>query len=348
MHVRLTATAGIRDFRFIGMKNMKVLVVKTSSMGDVIHTLPALTDAAKQFPQIRFHWLVEEAFADIPAMHFQVERVIPIAWRRWRKQLWSTLQAGKLKQFWQELRAENYDYIIDAQGLLKSAIFGKLARGVLCGADSSSIREPLAAFLYQRCYPISAIKSQHAITRTRELFATVLGYPLPTTPADYGLALSNLPERRLNETILFITGTARDYKLWPEEYWISLAKNLAAYGFSVQLPWGNEVEKHRAERIAAACQNAVVLPKQGLRDLALLLLQVRAAVAVDTGLGHLAAALNVPSVSLYGPTDPALIGASGGAQVHLSVNSQMSDLKPECVWEELKTLLEKEGRRQRR
>ncbi len=318
---------------------MKVLVVKTSSMGDVIHTLPALTDAARQFPDIRFHWLVEEAFADIPAMHFQVERVIPIAWRRWRKQLWTTLQTGTLKQFWQELRAENYDYIIDAQGLIKSAIFGKLAKGVLCGSDFNTTRESLAAVLYKRRYPLSDIKSQHAIARTRELFAAVLGYQAPTTQPDYGLALTIPAERRLNQTIMLITGTARDYKLWPEAYWIRLANNLAAQGFSVQLPWGNEVEKQRVQRIAAACQNAVVLPKQGLRDLALLLLQIRAAVAVDTGLGHLAAALNVPSLSLYGPTDPALIGASGGSQFHLSVDSQMSDLKPELVWEKLKEIL---------
>ena len=324
-----------------------VLIIKTSSMGDVIHTLPAVTDAALHLPELRFHWLVEEAFADIPAMHFQVERVIPVAWRRWRKNLWAAYQSGELQKFWQELRAENYDYVIDAQGLLKSALLARIARGIHCGPDYQSSRESLASLFYQRRYPVSAIEKQHAVIRSRELFASILNYPLPTTRGDYGLTISNLHQKSKNiSSVMFIHSTARDYKLWPEDYWIDLANRLKERELRIHLPWGNATEKLRAERIAKACKNAEVLPKSNLRELALLLMQEKAVVTVDTGLGHLAAALNIPGVSLYGPTDPSLIGTYGESQIHLCADafgadgkSPMANLKPDKVWGALEQLL---------
>lgn len=313
---------------------MKVLIVKTSSLGDVIHTLPALTDAAHHIPNIRFDWVVEEAFAEIPKWHPQVEKILPIAWRRWRKNLLAAWREKKLQEFYKSLREENYDLIIDAQGLVKSALITCFAKGLHCGLDYHSAREPLASFLYQRRFKV--VFEQHAVTRARQLFAHVLNYPCPEDKPDYAIRKyfkSDNTEERKN--ILFIHGTTKTSKEWPEKYWIALANRCVENGWQVQIPWGNSVEKLRAERIAASGLGITVLQKSSLSTLAHLLLQAKAAVSVDTGIGHLAAALSVPTVSLYGPTDPTQIGACGDFQIHLRKTMDMADLLVEDVWQKL-------------
>lgn len=157
---------------------MRVLLVKTSSLGDVIHTLPALTDAARAIPGIQFDWVVEEGFAEIPAWHPAVARVIPVAIRRWRKNLWQTLRNGEWRRFKQRLKEVDYDLVIDAQGLLKSAWLTRyVGKTPVAGLDGDSAREPLASRFYRRAYPVAW--GQHAVERTRQLFAQALDYPLP-------------------------------------------------------------------------------------------------------------------------------------------------------------------------
>jgi heptosyltransferase-1 len=295
---------------------MRVLLIKTSSMGDVIHTLPAITDAGKALPGIRFDWVVEENFAEIPGWHPLVKNVIPIAWRRWRKQAFSrkTLQEGRL--FYQKIRAEHYDVIIDAQGLLKSAFFSLLGRGQRAGLDYHSAREPLASFLYGRTYPVH--RKQHAIQRLRDLFSQILKYPLPENIPEYGIDRQLfLPKQKQAPYVIFLHGTTWDTKLWPESYWLELASKIAALGLEIKLPWGNAEEKERSEKIAASVPRATVLPKLRLKEVAIVLAGAKAIVAVDTGLGHLAAALEVPTISLYGATDPVLTGALGHTQLHM-------------------------------
>jgi len=304
---------------------MRVLIVKTSSLGDVVHTLPALTDAALAIPGIRFDWVVEEAFTEIPGWHPAVDTVIPVAIRRWRKQIWNTLRSGEWSHFKRQLSAESYDLVIDAQGLLKSALLTRLVDAPRAGYDRRSIREPLASSFYRWRYAVS--REMHAVERIRTLFALALGYDKPQQRGSYGLAKSQFGSHTSAvdlRRVMFLHGTTWPTKLWPLEYWQTLCKNTVDAGYQVTLPWGNVVERERAEAIAAVASNTRVLPRSNLQALAVELASSSAVVAVDTGLGHLAAALNIPTISLYGPTLPTLVGAYGRNQVHLSTRGLMA------------------------
>jgi heptosyltransferase-1 len=337
-----------------------------SSLGDVIHTLPALTDAARALPGIRFDWVVEEAFAEIPAWHPAVDRVIPVAIRRWRKRPLKNFTGPEWRRARNALRRQHYDAVIDAQGLLKSAFVARLVKATRWGMDKHSVRERLATLAYHHKIPVP--REMHAVERIRVLFARALNYPLPTGPGDYCLRDSlrgGLPDKlapagqELPPGLLFFHGTARAEKLWPEDHWIELAAMAAQQGYTVWLPWGSDEEHARAERIAGhhntshsnAGKNgqAQVLPRLDLLGLAGMLLQASGAVAVDTGLGHLSAALDVPTVSLYGPTRVELVGAYGRNQIHLQspVGAQntsdplamMRSITATAVWGELQPVL---------
>jgi lipopolysaccharide heptosyltransferase I len=312
---------------------VRVLLVKTSSLGDVIHALPALTDAARAIPGITFDWVVEEGFAEIPTWHPAVGKVIPVAIRRWRKNIWQTIKSGEWRRFKQSLRAEKYDLVIDAQGLVKSAWLTRYVNAPVAGLDKNSAREPLASRFYQR--RLAVARGQHAVERLRQLFAVALGYDLPKGLGDYGLDVERLIELPRNKPyVLFLHGTTWDTKHWPEVYWRDLALRMADKGVEVRLPWGNPAEKARAERIANGLSNAVVLPKLNLAGVARVLASASACVAVDTGLGHLAAALDVPTISLFGPTNPGLTGAYGKVQIHLASDFPCAPcLQKKCTYQ---------------
>lgn len=331
---------------------MRVLVVKMSSLGDVIHTLPALSDAISALPELSFDWVVEEAFAEIPAWHPAVDRVIPLALRRWRKHPLREAFGSEWRAVRGALRERPYAAVIDAQGLIKSAVVSRLVPAPRYGLDQVSARERLAALAYD--HPIRVARDMHAVERTRLLFARALGYQLPRAPGDYGLSDTVEPIIAAQPpAILFFHGTARAEKLWPEEHWIALAAHAAESGYEVLLPWGNAEEQQRANRIAARAANAQVLPRLSLRQLRSRLQTATAAVAVDTGLGHLSAALSVPTVSLYGPTSTRLIGAYGRNQLHLqspllgggtaNPAELMRAIAPTAVWQGLQTTLAEAG-----
>ncbi|HEN8800385.1 lipopolysaccharide heptosyltransferase I [Pseudomonas sp. CM25] len=293
---------------------MRVLIIKTSSLGDVIHTLPALTDAAHAIPGIRFDWVVEEGFAEIPSWHPAVDQVIPVAIRRWRKNLWQTIKSGEWKAFKQRVRERKYDLVIDAQGLVKSAWLTRLVKAPVAGLDRYSAREGWASRFYDR--RLSVATGQHAVERVRQLFAMALAYDLPEGLGDYGLDLQRLQLPPAAPYVVFLHGTTWVTKHWPEAYWRELAERMGRRKLEVRLPWGNPAEKARAERIAQGLNNCQVLPKLNLVGVARVLAAAKACVAVDTGLGHLAAALDVPTISLFGPTNPGLTGAYGRTQIH--------------------------------
>ncbi|QCI10299.1 lipopolysaccharide heptosyltransferase I [Pseudomonas putida] len=293
---------------------MRVLIIKTSSLGDVIHTLPAITDAAHAIPGIRFDWVVEEGFAEIPSWHPAVDQVIPVAIRRWRKNLWQTLKSGEWKAFKQRLRARKYDLVIDAQGLVKSAWLTRYVKAPVAGLDRYSAREGWASRFYDR--RLSVAVGQHAVERVRQLFAMALAYDLPEGLGNYGLDLDRLQLPPAAPYVVFLHGTTWATKHWPEAYWRELAERMGRRKLQVCLPWGNPAEKARAERIAQGLNNCQVLPKLNLAGVARVLAAAKACVAVDTGLGHLAAALDVPTISLFGPTNPGLTGAYGRTQIH--------------------------------
>ncbi len=288
----------------------RVLLIKTSSMGDVIHTLPALTDAARALPGIRFDWVVEEAFADIAARHPAVDKVIPCALRRWRKHPWRARRTGEWRAFREQVSAPGYDAVIDAQGLVKSAFVTRLAQPPRFGLDRDSAREGLSARVLD--HPLPVARGQHAIARVRELFARALGYDLPTSAPDYGLPRPAAP-RPLTQPaeIVFCHGTTWPTKHYPEDFWRLLAERACRAGHQVHLPWGNDAERERAERIAEGLAGCEVLPAMSLSALTDAFLRWDAFVAVDTGLAHLAAAAGMTGVGLYGPTDPALTGVLG-------------------------------------
>jgi len=304
---------------------MHVLIVKVSSLGDVIHTLPALTDAMRAIPQIKFDWVVEEAFTEIPAWHKAVNKVIPVAFRRWKKNILFMLFNREYKNFKKNLKSTDYDLIIDAQGLLKSGLICSMAQGKkVVGLDKESIREKAANRFYDESYPVS--RQQHAVERTRILFAQALGYGLDGQSLDYGISLQQSEQKENNsgKSLYFLHGTTWQSKLWPEQYWIELANKAVSEGYQIKLLWGNEEEQQRANHIAALVPNVTVMSRLSLTEIAGQLLQADIIVAVDTGLAHLAAALDRPTVALYGASDPAKTGTYGKNQIHLSASLSCS------------------------
>lgn len=312
---------------------MRVLVVKTSSMGDVLHTLPALTDAAQAINGIRFDWVVEEGFAQIPSWHGTVDRVIPVALRRWRKAWFHADVKAERLAFRQTLQAVRYDAIIDAQGLVKSAaLVTRLARGIKHGMDWQSAREPLASLFYNRRHHIP--KMQHAVERTRELFAKSLGYAKPQSQGDYAIArhFTQTTQPDAGQYAVFLHATTRDDKHWPEAHWRELIALMASTGLRIKLPWGAPHEQARARRLAEGFDYVEVLPRMSLEEIAQQLASAKFIVSVDTGLSHLAAALDRPNVTLYGPTDPGLIGGYGQHQHALtSEDKNMSSTHADSV-----------------
>lgn len=289
---------------------MRILLVKTSSLGDVIHNLPAISDLLRIFPRAAVDWCVEESFAAIPRLHPGVRKVIPVALRRWRRTPFSIGVWSEIRQFRAALQASDYDLVIDTQGLLKSAVLALQAHGVRCGYTAASAREPLAALLYRRTYEVA--KGQHAVERNRQLVAAACGLPAGL-PLDYGLrpAAPDFPWLPHTAYAVLLTATSRDDKLWHEGHWVELAGKLRQCGLAALFPGGNSLERERAERLAKAVPGAIAVPPLAIDALAGLLAGARVAVGVDTGLTHLAAALAVPTVAIYTATDPGLTGVLG-------------------------------------
>jgi heptosyltransferase-1 len=316
---------------------MRILIVKTSSLGDVIHNLPVVSDIRRHFPDAAVDWCVEDGFAAIPRLHPGVGQIIPVAVRRWRKNLFKAATWREMGAFRRGLRASAYDAIIDTQGLLKSALMASQARGPVLGYAADSAREPIAARFYARNFSVS--RALHAVVRNRRLAAAALGYTADGEP-DFGIEVAPagfawLPYRPY---VTFLTATSRDDKLWPEANWLALGRQLNAQGISAVLPGGSPVERERASRLAAGIPGAVAAPAMNIPDLAALLAGGRAAVGVDTGLTHLAVALKVPTVALYTATDPGLTGVLGVA-FHRNMGGKDQIPSPDAVHSELQSAL---------
>lgn len=279
----------------------RILFVKTSSLGDVVHHAPAVSDAARALPAAEIHWVVEEPFADVARLHRAVKRVIPVALRRWRRSLWSPSVWSEIGRFRALLGEQPYDAVVDSQGLLKSALICAAARGTKHGLDRASAREPLAARFYDVRHAVP--KNLHAVERNRRLTAAALGYAYGGA-LEYGLqATKESPVAGAYG--VFLTMTSREDKLWPEQRWIELGSGL---GIKVVLPWGSELERERAERIARKIPQAAVLSRMTIAEISGLLQSARLVVGVDTGLTHLAAALGTRTAGIYCGSDPRLTG----------------------------------------
>lgn len=319
---------------------MRVLIVKTTSLGDVIHTLPAVQDAYQAMPDIVFDWVVESGFAQVPSWHPAVDNIFTSNVRKWRKAPFKRENWREYAQLKRDIQARHYDLVIDAQGLIKSAWMARWAKGKRVGFSKDCIKEKLATVFYDST--IAVDPRAHAIERVRQLFAKALGYDLPAA-VNYGLSFKRRPPAQ--PTAILLHGTTWPTKHYPVAHWRKLAELMDAQGIAVRCAWGNPVEHERANVICAGLKHAQVLPRMSMIELVHVINGMSVAVAVDTGLAHLSAALAVPTVSLYGPTDPERTGTRGSHQVHLKsflpcapclkMSCQISDmlgpLDPPCL-----------------
>lgn len=293
------------------MQNLSnILLIKTSSLGDVLHNLPVVTDIRSHFPDASIDWMVEENFTALPALHHDVREVIPVAMRRWRKSWW--MSRDEIRAICHNLHTRRYDIALDTQGLLKSALIARCAQTTRCGLAWDSAREPLASLFYNRRFLVA--KNLHAVERNRQLAGLALGYK-PEDAPDYGIqppAIARPAWLTEEPYAVLLHATSRADKLWSEANWIALGRYLHEKNIRCVLPWGGEAEQARSLRLAEAIPDAVAPPRLSLNEAAALLGGAQAVIGVDTGLAHLAAALGVPTVGIYTATDPALTGLYAG------------------------------------
>jgi heptosyltransferase I len=300
-----------------------ILFIKTSSLGDVIHHMPAVSDARRHRPDARIGWVVEEAFAPLVRLHRAVDSVVPVASRRWRRAPLSAATWREIGAFKHAMREQPHETVIDAQGLFRSALITRFARGRRHGYDRESVRERAASWFYDVQHRVD--RSLHAIVRNRMLAAQVLGYA-PDGPLDFGLDRAALMGGAPAHEAVLLHATARPEKEWPVARWIELGRGLAAHGYQVVLPWGTEAEQRRSAEIASAVPNAKVPERQPLDDVARVIARASFVVGVDTGLLHLAAALGVPLVAIFVGTQPGQHGPLGAGKIE--VVGALGDMPP--------------------
>jgi heptosyltransferase-1 len=273
-----------------------------SSLGDILHTFPAVTDMRRACPDASIDWVVEEAYVPLAAMHPGVTRVSSIALRRWRRQLLSPTTWSELGAFRRGFRGRNYDVILDTQGLLKSAWVAKLPEGKVYGFGPGTAREPLAARFYDVKLEFAA--ADHKIERYREVAARALGYQRPAL-LDYGVSAPPRPSfAPPSPYCVLLHSTARAAKRWSEEAWQEVVGHLERRGWICVVPWGDEEERLRSDRIASAGTRVQVPPRMTIIEAAGLVGHAEAVLGVDTGLMHLAAALRVPVVGIFCDSEP--------------------------------------------
>ena len=295
---------------------MRILLVKMSSMGDLVHNMPMIADIRQRFPDAVIDWVAEQSFVEIARMNSDVARVIPINMRRWKRNLGQRQTWREIAAFRRELKSVRYDAVLDTQGLLKSALVCRWARGPSYGRDWRTAHEAGVGWLYTHSYSIPY--TQHAITRCRKLAAYALGYEVPDTPPRYDLKLppAQLPFTPATPYAMALHGTSRAAKLWPVASWIALCRELAHTHPVIFLPWGSEDERLRAEEIAAAVPACQVLPRLSLTQLAHLLQGAGMVIGLDTGLMHLAVGLGVPTLAIFCDSEIWQVGPYPPAGAH--------------------------------
>ncbi|MFY0666029.1 MAG: lipopolysaccharide heptosyltransferase I [Natronospirillum sp.] len=297
---------------------MRILLIKMSSMGDIFHTFPALSDLQARLPNAQIDWVVEEALGGIAAWHPAVSRVIPIALRKWRKGGIGEL-FKQVRQWRNTIKHTEYDLVIDAQGLLKSGLIARVTGNTkLHGYDAQSAREAIAARLYQHTHRIST--DQHAVERTRQLFASALGYSLEDLPLTFGIRTHFSHIKKAEHKLVFIIGTSWSTKLWAPAHWKALTADALQKGYDVEVIWGSPEEKSLADEIIHACPQATSATERlSIQAVAEKLVEASVVVGLDTGFAHLAGALESRTIALYGATSPTKVGLIGTHTANLSL-----------------------------
>jgi len=277
-------------------------VVKLSSLGDVVHSLPAAMDMRSALPGIHIDWVVEEGFAPLLRICPAVDRVIPCRLRAWRKQWWSADTRMQWRAFIDDLQAQPYDAIIDLQGLTKSAFIAKLAkltshgrRFAMANRTQGSAYESPTRWVSDVAIPCAW--RSHAVQRARHVCAQALGYG---EPIESHQTLFASPDTQvLPNTVALVHGTSRPDKSWPLSDWIKLAQYLVERGHALGIPQSNDEEAQTAARIAAAVPQATVWPRGNVLSLTGSLAACAGVIGVDSGPSHIAVALGLPHVQIY-------------------------------------------------
>ena len=282
---------------------MRVLIVKLSSLGDVVHTMPVVHDILHARPGTQIDWVVEPGFAPLVRRVSGVTEVIECALRRWSKSWWTSAARGEWRAFRARLKRERYDAVLDLQGLTKSALIARMAqlaeggaRYGLANRTEGASHEPPARWLVDHAIRIEP--RIHALDRSRVLASRALGYEF-SGPPQFGLRAAAASAVSV-PTLVFVHGTSRDDKLWPEPNWIELGRRVIAQGWRVALPHAGTPELERAQRLQAALGDAAeVWPAMSLDALIDRMGATQGVIGVDSGLSHIAVALNLPHVQLY-------------------------------------------------
>jgi len=290
---------------------LKILIVRVSSLGDVVHNMPMVSDLRRHFPDAQIDWVVEEAYVELVRLHPDVRQVIPFALRRWRKSLPAASTRAEIAACFKQLRSVAYDLIFDTQGLFKTGALMRIARLApggrrvgLANATEGSGYEALSRIFHDQSVPVGV--RTHGVTRSREVAAHALDYALDAghhEEIDFRLSVPQ-PEPvpdclPAGAYAMFFHATARAAKQWNTDGWVQLAATLAQRGMQVLLPWGSPAEQRAAQQLAARMDNALVLPKISVMEAIALIRRAALVVGVDTGLTHIAAALRRPTIELY-------------------------------------------------
>ena len=296
----------------------KILLVKLSSLGDVLHNLPIVWDIRARLPNAQIDWVVEETYVHLlmPLLSRDgfrgIDRIIPFGLRRWKKSLLSKKSWEEFFAFKDELQKVNYEFIIETQGLLKSALVCYLARkssdaivSGLANATEFSGYEPIARGFYDQSVHVPF--HCHAVDRSRYVACSALNLPLIDRsekaqfyPASYGESVVDSKLAGLEKPyVLFFHSTAREAKRWSNANWIALGKKLVSLGYQVVLPWGNVPEKNVSNELAAQIPGSLVPNAFSIQEAFAVIANSALIVGVDTGLTHLSAVLNKPTIEIY-------------------------------------------------
>tara|TARA_B100001250_G_scaffold390568_1_gene390660 strand:+ start:1301 stop:2245 length:945 start_codon:yes stop_codon:yes gene_type:complete len=298
-------------------------------MGDLMHALPALSEAKENIEDISFDWVVDKNFASVPSWHPLVDRIITTDHRNWKKQLFSKDSRDSLLDVMKKINEGNYDYVVDMQNNLKSAFISYFMKHDVVGMDAKSAREYPAHLAYSN--KIYVDKRLHAIERQKELLAKALGYKCKKNNVNFGALFKTFikPNIKLaNEYIVLVQNASWITKQWSIENWQELIRRIEEKGVLMLLPSGNPEELERAKEICSISDMAQALDLMSLNEIAYIIKNANFTICSDTGLAHLSALVGTPSITLYGPTNTSLIGTYGESQIHLvGENKDINNIK---------------------
>lgn len=311
---------------------MKVLIVKLSSLGDIIHSFPAISELYKNNKELEIDWVVEEAFIEMPCWHYAINHIHSISIRRWYKKPIQSIFNREWNKWLPNLRSKKYDMIIDIQGLIKSAIISKLAKSTYyCGYDFKSIREKPASFLFNK--KIFVPKNMHAIYSSQTFMANLFKYTPNFKNLNFGISeYFKLNNKNKENTILLLHQSSKENKLWNKNNWAQLANILHNSGYQPLVSWGSEKELIYAKELSILSKHIEVLPRMSISELSVVISKSKGVVGVDTGFTHLSSALNIPTIALFGPTNPDLASPVGDKQATMSLwNDQPDEIAKKLI-----------------